>query len=57
MLLAQSAARLAGVAQEAYEVGMTEVARHYLELALTITPDQTEWLQLRLEWEKDSAGV
>ena len=57
MLLAQSAARLAGVAQEAFEAGMTEQAKRYLELALTVTPDVPEWRQLRLEWEKDASGV
>ncbi len=57
MLLAQSAARLAGVAQEAFEAGMAEQAKHYLELALAVTPDVPEWRQLRLEWEKAASGV
>ena len=57
MLLAQSAARLAGVAQEAFDAGLTDQAKHYLELALTVTPDAPQWRQLRLEWEKDASGV
>ncbi|MFB3105610.1 MAG: hypothetical protein ACE1ZA_11915, partial [Pseudomonadales bacterium] len=54
-LLSRSAARLANVAQEAYEVGLTEDAKHYLELALTVTPDVETWRTLREDWEKDPA--
>ena len=54
-LLSRSAARLASVAQEAYEVGLTEDAKHYLELALTVTPDVETWRTLREDWEKDPA--
>ncbi len=56
-LLAQSAARLAGVAQEAFAAGMTEQAKRYLDLALSVTPDDRNWQKLRLDWEKDSSGV
>ena len=51
VLLAQSAERLAEVAREAYAVGLIEDARHYLELALTVTPDVAEWRELRTEWQ------
>ncbi len=54
-LLSRSAARLANVAQEAYEIGLTEDAKHYLELALTVTPDVETWRTLRENWEKDPA--
>jgi tetratricopeptide (TPR) repeat protein len=55
-LLKGAAERLAAVAQEAYEVGMTEEARQYLELALTVTPDVTAWRQLRATWNEDAPG-
>jgi len=54
-LLSRSAARLASVAQEAWEVGLTEDAKHYLELALTVTPDVEIWRRLREDWEKSPA--
>ncbi|MCH8140376.1 MAG: protein kinase [Proteobacteria bacterium] len=54
-LLSRSAARLASVAQEAWEVGLTEDAKHYLELALTVTPDVEIWRRLREDWEKNPA--
>ncbi|MEZ5560472.1 MAG: protein kinase [Pseudomonadales bacterium] len=53
VLLQQCAERLAGVAEDAYAVGMTEDARHYLELALTVTPGVARWRELREQWEKD----
>jgi tetratricopeptide (TPR) repeat protein len=56
-LLARSARRLAQAARDAYDAGMRSDARHYLELALTITPDVSEWRQLRLEWEESSASL
>jgi serine/threonine-protein kinase PpkA len=55
-MLAQSAQRLAGVAQEAYDAGMMEDAKHYLELALTVTPDVDTWRELRAVWEQDIAA-
>jgi len=55
-LLNRSAERLATVAQEAHAVGMMEQARHYLELALTVTPDVAEWRELRASWEKELAS-
>lgn len=50
-LLGQAAARLAEVAQEAFAAGLPEPARHYLDLALTVTPDQVEWRSLRESWQ------
>ncbi len=54
-LLARIAERLAGVATEAWEVGMQEDARHYLDLALTVTPGVAGWRRLRDSW--DDAGA
>tara|TARA_Y100001933_G_scaffold259585_1_gene309785 strand:+ start:1731 stop:3986 length:2256 start_codon:yes stop_codon:yes gene_type:complete len=56
-LLARSAERLASVAREAYDVGLTRDARHYLELALTVTPDVAAWRELRAEWEESDATL
>lgn len=53
-LLQAAAERLAAVAQEAYDVGMVEEARQYLELALTVTPDVSEWRALRATWNQDN---
>ncbi len=53
-LLTQAAERLVSVAQEAYDVGMIEEARQYLELALTVTPDVSEWRELRSTWNQDN---
>jgi tetratricopeptide (TPR) repeat protein len=56
-LLARSAERLASVAREAYDVGLTSDAKHYLELALTVTPDVPAWRELRSEWEESDATL
>ncbi|MEQ8783547.1 MAG: protein kinase [Roseibium album] len=56
-LLARSAARLANAAQEAYEVGLTSDAKHYLELALTVAPNVPAWRNLRNQWEEDGATL
>ena len=56
LMLKASAERLASVAQEAYEVGMVDDAKHYLELALTVTPDVGAWRELRSTWEKSVAS-
>ena len=56
VLLTRAAERLAGVAREAYGVGLEEDARHYLELALTITPDVAEWRELRRQWDRRAAN-
>jgi tetratricopeptide (TPR) repeat protein len=50
-LLAQAASRLADAAQEAYTVGLTDDAKYYLELALTVTPDALAWRELRESWD------
>ncbi len=54
LLLQAAAERLAAVAREAYAVGMVEEARQYLELALTVTPDVSEWRALRSSWNQDN---
>lgn len=54
LLLTAAAERLAAVAQEAYDVGMVQEARQYLELALTVTPDVSEWRALRQSWNQDN---
>jgi serine/threonine-protein kinase PpkA len=51
-LLAQAAGRLYEVAQEAYGAGMRQEARHYLDLALTVTPDVAAWRALRDAWSQ-----
>ena len=50
-LLGQASARLAAAATEAYDAGLEEEAKHYLELALTVTPDVPVWRELRASWE------
>ena len=42
--------RLADVAMQAYEVGLEEEAKQYLDLALAVTPDAREWRELREQW-------
>jgi len=49
-LLESAAQRLAAVAQEAYDVGLTEEANNYMDLALTIAPEAAEWRVMRDEW-------
>ena len=51
VLLAQAAARLVEVAKEARAAGLSEEARQYLDLALTVTPDAPQWRTLRESWE------
>ena len=53
-LLKGAAERLADVAREAYDAGLVEDAKHYLELALAVTPDVEAWQQLRARWEMES---
>ncbi|MFU8817495.1 MAG: protein kinase domain-containing protein [Pseudomonadales bacterium] len=55
-LLGRAAQRLASVAREAYGAGLEVEAKHYLELALAITPDATEWRELRRQWEQRDAN-
>ena len=49
-LMRQVADRLAQVAQEARDAGLTSEATEYLDLALAIVPDVYEWQQLRTRW-------
>lgn len=56
-LLTRSAQRLAAVAQDAYDAGLGTEARHYLDLALTITPDTASWRRLRSEWEESDTTL
>ncbi len=56
-MLTAAAERLARVAQEAYDVGMVEEARQYLELALTVTPDVSAWRALRATWNQDNVNA
>ena len=51
-LLQQCAERLAAVAVEAHEFGLTDTARQYLDLALTITPEVEQWVILRDSWNQ-----
>jgi tetratricopeptide (TPR) repeat protein len=53
-LLNKAAGRLADVASEAYDAGLVDEAKHYLELALAVTPDVEAWRQLRARWELES---
>jgi len=53
-MLNSAAGRLAAVAREAYDVGMKTEAQHFLELALTVTPDVPEWRTLRDSWAAES---
>jgi len=55
-LLRQCAERLASVAQEAHQFGLTDAAEQYLDLALTITPEVSEWVALRDSWESNEQG-
>ena len=50
-LLRQAAARLAEAAQEAFAAGLREQAKHYLDLAVTVTPDAAAWRELRQSWQ------
>jgi len=56
-LLKNAAGRLYAVALEAYDVGMRQEARHYLDLALTVTPDVAEWRSLRDAWTAETSAV
>lgn len=56
-LLERCAQRLAEVAQEAYEAGLTVEARRYLELALTVTPDVAAWRDLRNQWQESESTI
>jgi tetratricopeptide (TPR) repeat protein len=54
-MLNAAAGRLAAVAREAYDAGLKPEAQHFLELALTVTPDVPEWRALRDSWAAESA--
>jgi hypothetical protein len=49
-LLEQCAQRLADVAKEAYQYDLQSKAKEYMDLALTINPDESEWIELREKW-------
>ena len=49
-LLTRTADRLATAAKDAHAYGFADQARHYLDLALTVTPDVDEWRDLREAW-------
>jgi len=49
-LLDQCAQRLADVAREAYQYDLQNKAKEYMDLALTINPDVSEWIELREKW-------
>ena len=51
-LLTRIAHRLARVASEAWDVGMRADARHYLDLALTVTPGVADWRRRRDSWDE-----
>jgi tetratricopeptide (TPR) repeat protein len=55
-MLNAAAGRLAAVARDAYDAGMKTDAQHYLELALTVTPDVPEWRALRDSWAVEGMG-
>ena len=56
-LLRSAAGRLADVASEAYDAGLVDDAKHYLELALAVTPDVDAWRELRARWELESSAA
>ena len=49
-LMRRIAARLVAVAREARKVEIYDGARRYLDLALAILPEETQWVRLREEW-------
>ena len=54
-LLTRTAERLAAAAKEAHAFGFADDARHYLDLALTVTPDVDEWRDLREAWATNTS--
>lgn len=53
-LLNKIGRRFAETAQEARLVGLFEDALTYLDLALTITPGEVQWRELREQWQQES---
>ena len=51
-LLRGIAERLANVAIEARQFGLNEDAEQYLDLAITIQPEEPEWISLRASWDE-----
>lgn len=49
-LLEQAATRLAEIASEANSAGLTNEALSFLQMAITISPNNQQWLRLRDEW-------
>ncbi|MCX7065016.1 MAG: hypothetical protein NT024_10785 [Proteobacteria bacterium] len=54
-MLSMAAGRLSEVAREAYDAGLKADAQHFLELALTVTPDVPEWRALRDSWAAENS--
>lgn len=52
-LLSVAATRLHTVAREAYDAGMREEGLRYLDLALTVTPGISRWLERRDRWRAE----
>ena len=50
-LLNQCAQQLADVAQEAYQYDLQSKAKEYMDLALTINPNVSKWVELREKWD------
>ena len=46
--------RLANVATEAFQFGLVDSAKQYLDLALTISPENSKWIEQRESWEKNA---
>ena len=53
-LLNRSAERLMEVAEQAHDAGLREEALLYLDLALTVRPDVTQWRVIRDSWSSES---
>ena len=56
-LLQECASRLAAVAEEAYGVGMKFEASTYLDLALTVQPNEEPWAAMRKRWLEEASST
>jgi hypothetical protein len=52
-MLDDCAERLSEVAKEAYAFNLYRKAKEYMDLALTIKPEVSQWIKLRENWELD----